>query len=893
MALVRCALFCAMSVYVVDANEVNGYVWMRKTYLRWAPPLQRAVTCGYNESKVCDPSELAGACDAVASCTAFDSNGYLYSCPGGRCDCDSGPAFCLRGLDIYNASALKDGSLESVTDVWVSAGSSSPPEWLPFIANASYLYGSPEAAECYMPEVGNGYLATSIGWGALYVGGLYNGACGSVRKARFPSPVAITLGAQVTGGALDTQAGMYRRRLVSLSDAGASIRVEQRWYAHRTRRNVLVMEVSPLDPLPEGDTLRIDILQNLWAPTPNGAVPPSGSIPGAGCAGGFDTDFAFPVITTYGAAQATLIAGNTTIAGDEAEIFNVTLITEQPQGGSIVWQGSGGQQPPAPATYVTVVTTSLDLMARGGDGDSISVMALAQAQYDAARAAGGAQLLAEHTAAWAVLNQAGIDVTAASTDPADMAMAASVAAHARSSYYYLLASIREDWHVGVSPGGIASGSYQGAVFMDQDWWMLPGLTLLAPSLAASVLQYRADALASTGAHLATLFGYNGTMAAWTAAYKGRPFGCCSGHGAYEDCLEQHVTGDIAWSAWQYYAASGNRSWLAGTGWPMLQGIADFHLSRVAPTPDGNYTVNGVLPIDEWCVGSGCGCETPGVNDDAQMNGVTRAALLKAAQAAGVLDNVAARSQLWQSVGSRVWPLFNATHGHHDQFTSPTCPDGWGGSHYSGRATVCPEDVMLLSYPLGDFLGVSPATTAADAAVFMSLTCKENAGMTTPMHVIVYTSLGPAYAQQAQAELNRSMHAAAYGPFNVRNEVDKHADITGAHYDNSHFLTGDGGFLQGLMNGYGGLRITDGGLRILAPAGLPQGVGQMVLRQVQWHARVLTLTYTADSVTVGLASSSAGMGVLSATNACAPLAPGGSAALPVSTFAWPALLVEGC
>lgn len=90
------------------------------------------------------------------------------------------------------------------------------------------------------------------------------------------------------------------------------------------------------------------------------------------------------------------------------------------------------------------------------------------------------------------------------------------------------------------------------------------------------------------------------------------------------------------SAWQFFAATGNVSWLAEVGFPILAGAADFALSRVSPPPPSSadlippsllFSVRGVLPIDEWCVGSGCGCETPGVDDDAQMNGVTKASLL--------------------------------------------------------------------------------------------------------------------------------------------------------------------------------------------------------------------------------------------------------------------------
>jgi hypothetical protein len=59
------------------------------------------------------------------------------------------------------------------------------------------------------------------------------------------------------------------------------------------------------------------------------------------------------------------------------------------------------------------------------------------------------------------------DVLPASSDPGDISRALDVATHAASSLYYLASSVREDWPVGISPGGLSSGSYNGAVFMDQ------------------------------------------------------------------------------------------------------------------------------------------------------------------------------------------------------------------------------------------------------------------------------------------------------------------------------------------------------------------------------------------------------------------------------------------
>ena len=199
--------------------------------------------------------------------------------------------------------------------------------------------------------------------------------------------------------------------------------------------------------------------------------------------------------------------------------------------------------------------------------------------------------------------------------------------------------------------------------------------------------------------------------------------------------------------------------------------------------------------------------------------------------------------------------------------------------------------MLLTYPFGEALGTAPAVSAADAVLFIPLTCRENAGMTAPIHAIVWRQLGDTAA--AEAALNRSMHAAAYGPFNVRNEVDKHPDVIGADFDNTKFLTGDGGFLQALMFGYGGLRIVDDGLLLRRPAPPTGDVGHMVLRGLAWRGRVFTLNVTHDEAVLMIAGASAsGVGLVDALGACVSVPPGGGVALGASV-AWPALIAEAC
>ena len=49
---------------------------------------------------------------------------------------------------------------------------------------------------------------------------------------------------------------------------------------------------------------------------------------------------------------------------------------------------------------------------------------------------------------------------------------------------------------------------------------------------------------------------------------------------------------------------------------------------------------------------------------------------------------------------------------------------------AGRGSVCPEDVMYLSYPLGPALNISTEVTARDldAWVGSGMTCLENGGI---------------------------------------------------------------------------------------------------------------------------------------------------------------------
>lgn len=103
------------------------------------------------------------------------------------------------------------------------------------------------------------------------------------------------------------------------------------------------------------------------------------------------------------------------------------------------------------------------------------------------------------------------------------------------------------------------------------------------------------------------------------------------------------------------------------------------------------------------------------------------------------------------------------------------------------------------------------------------------------------------------------------------------------------MTGDGGFLQALINGWGGLRITEGGLKLLRPH-LPESVGLLRLRKIAWRSGHLTITTGAELQTVALVDGPQ-LCLIDANGANRQvLTPGGPLSqLDIASYAYPALL----
>ncbi|HEY6762140.1 MAG TPA: glycosyl hydrolase family 65 protein [Baekduia sp.] len=423
---------------------------------------------------------------------------------------------------------------------------------------------------------------------------------------------------------------------------------------------------------------------------------------------------------------------------------------------------------------------------------------------DAARAEarrGVMRASADSAAAWATLWNGAVDVTG---DP-------RLQRQVRSAQFALFASVRDDTPWAPSPGGLSSDGYNGHVFWDSETWMYPSLLATAPGLARQMLQYRVDRLAAAKAY-AKETGFRGARFPWESALTGSEEtpSCCD-TGKYE----VHVSADIALAFWQYWAATGDRAFLANGAYPTVSAIADYWVSRSHPNPDGTRSINDVIPADEY---------HEQVDDSIYTNVAARDALDIATQIARLTGHVA--DPRWNQVARALRQPFDPIKNVHPEFAG-----------YTGD-TIKQADVTLLSYPWEN--PQPDAVTQADLDHYVPRTDPDGPSMTDAIHAIVTSQLGtPGCA--AFSFTKRSIDPFMRPPYEQFSEARTGGAFT--------FTTGAGGFLQEFLYGYSGWRWRAD--RIHLDPSLPPQLTGVTLNAVQWHGRTIKVAIARDATTVTL------------------------------------------
>jgi trehalose/maltose hydrolase-like predicted phosphorylase len=379
-----------------------------------------------------------------------------------------------------------------------------------------------------------------------------------------------------------------------------------------------------------------------------------------------------------------------------------------------------------------------------------------------AKLEGRDRLLQFHNKAWDELWKSDITIEGNAQDQQDI----------HSMLYHLYSFVREGTALSPSPMGLSGLGYNGHVFWDTELWMYPGILVLHPELAKSMVEYRFQRLEAAKRN-AFSKGFKGAMFPWESAATGveeTPVWALSGP------FEHHITACVGIAAWNYYCVTQDKNWLREKGWPLLSAIADFWASRVERNGPGHYDIKNVVAADEWA---------ENVDNNAFTNAAAKAVLQYATEAAKLL-NITADPD-WLNVAANI-PILKMDNGVTGEY-----------SGYNGKG-IKQADVNLLAYPLKEVTDIKQIRK--DLEYYETRVPNEG---TPAMTQAIFTLL---YARLGDGEKAYRFFKDAYLP-NLNPPLRVIAETKGG--TNPYFATGAGGIVQSVLMGFGGLEITPKGI----------------------------------------------------------------------------------
>ena len=350
----------------------------------------------------------------------------------------------------------------------------------------------------------------------------------------------------------------------------------------------------------------------------------------------------------------------------------------------------------------------------------------------------------------------------------------------RFALFNLYSSCRGGSRLSIPPMGLSLQGYNGHIFWDTELWMYPPMLLLNQDIARSMLDYRFDRLPAARKK-ALAYGYRGAMFPWESDDSGEE---ATPTHALTGPFEHHITADIGIACWNYYCVTRDMRWLQREGYPLLKEIADFWASRVTRNQDGSYSIHNVTGADEYA---------NGVTDNAFTNGAASLALKYACQAAEICGEKV--PEIWREIGENIRIL---------QFENGVTREH---STYKGEM-IKQADANLLAYPLGVI--TDEYRQRQDLEYYAErIDQKDGPAMSYSVYCVQYARMGE--ADKAYEMFRRCYEPNLRKPFGVISETPTS--------NNLYFMTGAGGLLQAVLNGFCGLQITDEGI-VQLPSVLP-------------------------------------------------------------------------
>ena len=373
-----------------------------------------------------------------------------------------------------------------------------------------------------------------------------------------------------------------------------------------------------------------------------------------------------------------------------------------------------------------------------------------------------------------------------------------------NALYHLYSNLGED--VGWPPGPCAlSGvAYCNRLFHDGEIWTFPPALLLHPELAYNYVNYRFRTYPGTVRN-ARANSMRGIQIAWESAEFGDEAvpGLPYSH-------ERHINSDVSLAMWQYYLATRDRDYLRTQAAPVICGSADFWVSRAEYCAEfDRYEIRNVCCVDESAYH---------VDNNAVTNYSAQVNLRLAAKVCRLLDRPV--NAQWQTVADKMYIPVDPERNlilEHDR--------------YRGEL-INQADAVLTVYPWE--MPMSDECKFNTVEYYRTRYQADKIMMGSSIDGIVDCELGRSESSWAMLLDLLAYHR---GDFLLVSESPLNETI--------NMLTGQGGLLQLVMMGWGGLRMHDDALA--AANRLPRQVEHMKISNLHYSGETFDLVYRDGTV----------------------------------------------
>ncbi|MEG1874608.1 MAG: glycosyl hydrolase family 65 protein [Angelakisella sp.] len=431
----------------------------------------------------------------------------------------------------------------------------------------------------------------------------------------------------------------------------------------------------------------------------------------------------------------------------------------------------------------------------------------------------------------------------------------------RFAIYHLtgMAPIHDN-RMNIGAKGLSGEGYKGHTFWDTELFMLPVFILSDAAAARSLIEYRYHGLG--GARRKALEnGYEGAMYPWESAWiEDGEVTPLWGAGdvvtgktskIWTGILEQHISSDVAYGAYYYYTVTGDDEFMERCGYEMILDTAKFWQSRLEWNGEkGRYEINNVIGPDEY---------KEHINNNAFTNYMAHwniqlamdyTKLLKKEQPAlydrlnQALDLDTVYPKWVEKVDKIYLPQWNEQLIVPQDDTYLTLPqidltkykasqivgaiDGEYNMEQIGQLQVSKQaDLLVLFYLMEDLF---PQPVKSANFHFYEARCLHDSSLSLSTHSILASDL-------QEKEL-------AYQLFTRACRIDLGPVMTTS--DEGIHAASFGGIWQCAINGFAGVRVVGGQLRI--QPNLPQAWNRVTFH-LNWQGQTLRVTVTKEQLTV--------------------------------------------